>query len=218
MLDRFTRKKSKGKSLSKSPSKSITKDKIIEDIIIKARETSKDKHGTEDKYTYYIDSAKKLAIDFYIFKNKKRTLKLGLISMANLSSMYSLKLEQLPLKILKKINTILDPIDKPVKGKSIWTPTKKAHSVDRDTLKVRNTFRDMKKKLDAEDRRTKTIEGLRSNTKKMINQLYYADIDEFENISRKFPTPPKLTPVKPPKPPRKSSTINRKRKSKSKSK
>ena len=119
---------------------------------------------------------------------------------------------------MKKINTILDPIDKPVKGKSIWTPTKKAHSVDRDTLKVRNTFRDMKKKLDAEDRRTKTIEGLRSNTKKMINQLYYADIDEFENISRKLPTPPKLTPVKPPKPPRKSSTIKRKSKSKSKSK
>jgi hypothetical protein len=212
MLGRFTRKKSKGKSLSKSPLKS--KDEIINEIIINAKQTSKDKYGTEDKYTYYIDSAKRLAIDFYKFKNIKRTLKLRMKSITNISSIYSLKLEQLPLKILKKINTILDPIGKPVKGKSIWTPTKKAHSVDRSTLKVRDAFHDMKKKLDTEDRRTKTIEGLRSNTKKMINQLYYADIDEFENISRKLPTPPKLTPVKPPKPPRKSSTIKRKSKSK----
>ena len=117
---------------------------------------------------------------------------------------------------MKKISTILDPIGKPVKGKSIWTPTKKAHSVDRDTLKVRDAFHDMKKKLDTEDRRKKTIEGLRSNTNKLINELTNADIDEFENISRKLPTPPKLTPVKPPKPP-KSPRKSIKNKSKSKS-
>ena len=218
MFGRFTRKKSKGKSLSKSPSKSITKDKIIEDIIVNAKQTSKDKYGTEDKYTYYIDSAKKLAIDFYKFKNAKRTLKLRMKSMANLSSIYSLKLEQLPLKILKKINTILDPIGKSVKGKYIWTPIskKKAPSRNRDTIKVRDAFHDMKKKLDTEDRRKKTIEGLRSNTNKLINELTNADIDEFENISRKLPTPPKLTPVKPPKPP-KSPRKSIKNKSKSKS-
>ena len=215
MLGRFTRKKSKGKSLSKSPLKS--KDEIINEIIINARQTSKDKYGTEDKYTYYIDSAKKLAIDFYKFKNIKRTLKLRMKSITNISSIYSLELEQLPLKILKKINTILDPIGKPVKGKSIWTPTKKAHSVDRSTLKVRDAFHDMKKKLDTEDRRTKTIEGLRSNTNKLINELTNADIDEFENISRKLPTPPKITPVKPPKPPKSPrKSIKNKRKSKSK--
>ena len=222
MLSRFTRKKSKGKSLSKSPSKSSTKDDIIEDIIINARQTSKEKHGTEDKYTYYIDSAKKLAIDFYKFKNIKRTLKLRMKSMANISSIYSLELEQLPLKILKKINTILDPIGKPVKGKSIWTPTKKAHSVDRDTLKVHNTFRDMKNKLDAEDRRTNTIKDLRTTTKNMVDKLNASYIDEFENISKELPTPPKLTPLNPPKPPkplrRGNSTIKSKSKSKSKSK
>ena len=37
MSGRFTRKKSKSNSPSKTPSKSITKDKIIEDIIVKAR-------------------------------------------------------------------------------------------------------------------------------------------------------------------------------------
>ena len=219
MLGRFTRKKSKGKSLSKSPSKSPSKSKddIIEDIIINARQTSKEKHGTEDKYTYYIDSAKKLAIDFYKFKNIKRTLKLRMKSMANISSIYSLELEQLPLKILKKINTILDPIGKPVKGKSIWTPTKKTHSVDRGTLKVHTTFRDMKNKLDAEDRRLNTIKDLRTTTKNMVDKLNASYIDEFENISKDLPTPPKLTPLKPPKPPRRgNSTIKSKSKSKSK--
>lgn len=117
MSGRFTRKKSKSNSPSKTPSKSITKDKIIEDIIVNAKQTSKDKYGTEDKYTYYIDSAKRLAIDSYKFKNIKRTLKLRMKSITNISSIYSLKLEELPLKILKKINTILDPIGKPVKGK-----------------------------------------------------------------------------------------------------
>lgn len=219
MLSRFTRKKSKGKSLSKSPLKS--KDEIINEIIINARQTSKENHGTDDKYTYYIDSAKKLAIDFYKFKNIKRTLKLRMKSMANISSIYSLELEQLPLKILKKINTILDPIGKPVKGKYIWTPnSKKKEPRNRDTIKVSDAFHDMKNKLANEDRRTKTIEGLRSNTSELINKLTnaeIADIDEFEKISKELPTPPKLTPVKPPKPP-KSPRKSIKNKSKSKSK
>lgn len=75
----------------------------------------------------------------------------------------------------------------------------------------------MKNKLANEDRRKKTIEGLRSNTNELINKLTNADIDEFEKISKELPTPPKLTPVKPPKPP-KSPRKSIKNKSKSKSK
>ena len=215
MSGRFTRKKNKGKSLSKS------KDEIINEIIINAKQTSKDKYGTEDKYTYYIDSAKKLAIDSYKFKNIKRTLKLRMKSITNITSIYSLKLEELPLKILKKINTILAPTKIPTQGKYIWTPIskKKAPSRNRDTIKVSDAFHDMKKKLDTEDRRTKTIEGLRSNTNELKNKLTNADIDEFEKISKELPTPPKLTPVKPPKPPKSPrKSIKNKSKSKSKSK
>jgi hypothetical protein len=221
MSSRFTRKKSKGKSLSKSPLKS--KDEIINEIIINAKQTSKDKYGTEDKYTYYIDSAKRLAIDSYKNNNSTRKVKLLFKSITNISSIYNLKLEKLPLKILKKINTILDPIGKPVKGKYIWTPiSKKKEPRNRDTIKVSDAFHDMKNKLANEDRRTKTIEGLRSNTNELINKLTNAEIDEFdefEKISKELPTPPKLTPVKPPKPPKSPrKSIKNKSKSKSKSK